>query len=115
MDLIPAVKVCTSRVENVSAHDQNLRLRPRDYSPGTLYSYIVALAVPAATYVTAQRVRRIICEEFADLLKQVQILALPTVPFPAPTIEECKAGYVEVDGKKLKRADSRGGVKRTSR
>jgi aspartyl-tRNA(Asn)/glutamyl-tRNA(Gln) amidotransferase subunit A len=33
MDLLPAVKVCTSRVENASAHDRNLRTRPRDYSP----------------------------------------------------------------------------------
>jgi aspartyl-tRNA(Asn)/glutamyl-tRNA(Gln) amidotransferase subunit A len=30
MDLIPAVKVCTSRVENASAHDHNLRTRARD-------------------------------------------------------------------------------------
>jgi aspartyl-tRNA(Asn)/glutamyl-tRNA(Gln) amidotransferase subunit A len=110
MDLIPAVKVCTSRVENVSAHDRYLRTRPRDYSPGTLFSYIVALSVPASTYVTAQRVRRVICDEFDELLTQVDLLALPTVPFPAPTIEECKAGYVEVDGKKLKRADARGGT-----
>src|SRR3989338_733646 len=71
MDLIPAVKVCTSRVENSSAHDHNLRTRARDYSPQTLYAYLSALLVPASSYLMAQRVRRIICDEFHALLQRV--------------------------------------------
>jgi aspartyl-tRNA(Asn)/glutamyl-tRNA(Gln) amidotransferase subunit A len=110
MDLIPAVKVCTSRVENSSAHDHNLRTRARDYSPQTLYAYIAALLVPASTYVMAQRVRRIICQEFRALLQRVQLLALPTVGFPAPTIEECEGGWLNLDGKKIRRQDERGGA-----
>jgi aspartyl-tRNA(Asn)/glutamyl-tRNA(Gln) amidotransferase subunit A len=110
LDVMPAVKVCTSRVENAIAHDTNLRTRPRDYSDQVLYSYIGALLVPAATYLTAQRVRRILCEEFDELLRRFEILALPTVPFPAPTIQECKSGFLDIDGKKVKRQDERGGV-----
>ena len=110
MDLIPAVKVCTSRVENSSAHDRNLRTRPRDYSKQTLYAYLSALLVPASAYLMAQRVRRIICEEFRELLTRVQILALPTVPFTVPTIEECNAGWLNIDGKKIRRQDERGGA-----
>ena len=110
MDLIPAIKVCTSRVENAAAHDPYLRTRARDYSKPTLHSYISALLTPATTYVMAQRARRLVCEEFDDLLKRVPVLILPTIGFPAPSIEECQAGYVEIDGKKLPRQDARGGL-----
>jgi aspartyl-tRNA(Asn)/glutamyl-tRNA(Gln) amidotransferase subunit A len=110
MDLIPAVKVCTSRVENASVHDHNLRTRPRDYSKQTLFAYLAALLVPASDYLMAQRVRRIIIAEFRELLERVQLLALPTVPFTVPTIDECNAGWLDIDGKKIRRQDERGGA-----
>jgi aspartyl-tRNA(Asn)/glutamyl-tRNA(Gln) amidotransferase subunit A len=110
MDLIPAVKVCTSRIENASAHDQNLRTRSHDYSPQTRNAYIAALLVPASSYLMAQRVRRIISDEFHDLLRKVQLFAVPTIGFPVPTIEECNEGSLDIDGKKMKRQDERGGA-----
>jgi aspartyl-tRNA(Asn)/glutamyl-tRNA(Gln) amidotransferase subunit A len=110
MDLIPAIKVCTSRVENAAAHDSLLRTRSQDYSRQTLYSYVSALLTPATTYVMAQRARRIVCAEFDDLLKRVQLLMIPTVPFPAPTIEECNQGLIEIDGKKYPKQDERSGL-----
>jgi len=100
MDLIPAVQNCTSRVENVSAHDRYLRSRPRDYSPELLYRYIHALMIPAATYVNAQRVRRVICQEFDEVMSRVQVIIAPT-SIPAPTIEECNLGHMELSGKKI--------------
>jgi aspartyl-tRNA(Asn)/glutamyl-tRNA(Gln) amidotransferase subunit A len=100
MDLIPAVQNCTSRVENVSAHDRYLRSRPRDYSPELLYRYIHALMVPAATYVNAQRVRRVICQEFDEVMSRVQVIIAPT-SISAPTIEECNLGHMELNGKKV--------------
>ena len=110
LGLIPAIKVCTSRVENAAAHDRYLRTKANEYSKATLHSYIAALLTPAATYVMAQRARRIVCDEFDDLLKRVQLLILPTIGFPVPTIEQCQAGYVEFDGKKIPRQDCRGGL-----
>lgn len=110
MNLIPAIKVCTSRVENATAHDPLLRTRSQDYSRQTLYSYVSALLTPATTYMTAQRARRVVCEEFDDLLKRVQLLMVPTVPFPAPTIDECNQGLIEIDGKKYPRQDERSGL-----
>lgn len=110
MDLIPAVKVCTSRVENSSAHDRNLRTRARDYSRQTLYAYLTALTVPASSYLMAQRVRRLICDEFHGLLQRVHLLALPTVGFTVPTIQECKEGWLNIDGKKIRLSDERGGA-----
>ncbi len=110
MDLLPAVKVCTSRVENASAHDHNLRTRARDYSPQTRNAYLAALLIPASTYLMAQRVRRIICDEFCALLQRVQLFAVPTVGFPAPTIDDCKEGWLDIDGRKIRRQDERGGA-----
>jgi len=110
LGLIPAIKVCTSRVENAAAHDPYLRTKAHEYSKATLHSYISALLTPAATYVMAQRARRIVCDEFDDLLKRVQLLILPTIGFPVPTIEQCQEGYVEFDGRKLPRQDARGGL-----
>ena len=87
-----------------------MRTRARDYSKQTLYSYISALLTPATTYVMAQRARRLVCDEFDELLKRVQLLVLPTIPFPVPSIEECQSGVIEIDGKKIKQQDARGGL-----
>ena len=110
MALIPAIKVCTSRVENAAAHDRYLRTRAQDYSRQTLFSCISALLTPATSYVMAQRARRIVCAEFDELFKNVQLLVLPTVGFSAPTIDKCERGYVEFDGRRMARQDARGGL-----
>ena len=110
MDLVPAVQTCTSRVENVSAHDPYLRTRPRDYSSQLLNRHICALTIPAATYVTAQRVRRIICQEFEEALARVQVLVAPTVAIPPPTVDECQRGFVDLDGKQIKFDSSKGSL-----
>lgn len=107
IDLIPAVQTATSRVENVSDHDHYLRTRPRDFSPSLLHRHIHALMIPATTYVIAQRVRRLICQEFEETLRRVQIIVTP-VSIPAPTIDECKRGFMEVNGKKIRFQEPRG-------
>jgi aspartyl-tRNA(Asn)/glutamyl-tRNA(Gln) amidotransferase subunit A len=78
-----------------------LRTRPRDFSPSLLHRHVAALMIPASTYNTAQRVRRIICEEFARAFDEVDVIVTPTTPLAAPTIESCKQGYVEVDGRRI--------------
>jgi aspartyl-tRNA(Asn)/glutamyl-tRNA(Gln) amidotransferase subunit A len=108
MDLIPAVQTATSRVENVATQDHYLRTRPRDYSPELLYRHICSLMIPAATYVTAQRVRRLICQEFEEAFNRVQVIVAPTTPMPAPTIEECRRGFIEADGRRINLSDFRG-------
>lgn len=101
LDLIPAVQTATSRVENVANLVDYLRTRPRDFSPSLLYRHIQALMIPAATYVTAQRVRRIICQEFEQAFEKLDVIVTPTTPMPAPTIEECNRGFAEVDGRRV--------------
>jgi len=108
MNLIPAVQTITSRIENVVAHDVYLRTCPRDYSPALLERLVCSLTIPAATYVTAQRARRLICEEFQEALDKVQVICAPTVGMAAPTIEECNQGFAEVQGKRVSFRDPRG-------
>ncbi|TAJ83469.1 hypothetical protein EPO44_17005 [bacterium] len=107
IDLVPAVQNATSRVENVSDHLPYLRTRPRDFSPTLLYRHIHALTIPASTYVIAQRVRRLICQEFEEALRRVQLIVTP-VSIPAPTIEECNRGFMEANGQKIRFQEARG-------
>ncbi|HEY7559360.1 MAG TPA: amidase [Candidatus Binatia bacterium] len=108
IDLVPALHAASSRPEANSDHDRYLRTRPRDYSPGLLYSLIAGLLTPASIYVTAQRARRLLCQEFDAALEKVQVIVAPTLFSPAPSIEDCERGYIEADGKTIKLQD-RGG------
>lgn len=110
IDLMPALHTATTRPEGNSDHDPYLRTRPRDYSPGLLYTLIAGLLIPASVYVTAQRVRRLVCEEFDAALGRVQVIVAPTLSIPAPTIEECNRGYVEWDGKRIDLQDRCGNL-----
>jgi aspartyl-tRNA(Asn)/glutamyl-tRNA(Gln) amidotransferase subunit A len=110
VDLIPAVQLATSRVENAATAHQYLREAPRDYSPALLYRHIKALMMPADAYVTAQRVRRLICDEFEAAFTKIDVIVAPTVGMPAETVEECQAGFIMMDGKKVALAQDRGNL-----
>jgi aspartyl-tRNA(Asn)/glutamyl-tRNA(Gln) amidotransferase subunit A len=107
MDVVPAVHTIVSRSELISDHERYLRSRPRDYSPELFYRHIQALTFPAGSYVTAQRVRRLICEEFDEAFRRVDVIVTP-VSIPAPTIDECGLGVTEIDGQKVALRDARG-------
>ena len=108
MDLVPALHAASSRPEANSDLDQYLRTRPRDFSPGLLYSLIAGLLIPAPVYVTAQRLRRLLCQEFDTAFESVQAIVAPTLFSTAPTIEDCKRGYIEADGKRVNLQDRAG-------
>ena len=108
LDLVPAVQMASSRSESTTDHDVYLRTRPRDYSSGLLYGNIAGLLIPAKVFIQAQRVRRLICQEFEQALEKVDVIMAPTVPVPAPTIEECTKGYLERDGRRIPLLDKRG-------
>jgi aspartyl-tRNA(Asn)/glutamyl-tRNA(Gln) amidotransferase subunit A len=108
MHLVPVVQICTSRVENLTAHFPYLRTRPRDYSSALLQRNIVAMTIPASAYVTAQKVRRVLCDEFDKAFEEVDVILAPTEGLAAPTIEECEKGFVEIDGERIMLQDTRG-------
>ena len=105
---IAMVQLVTARAENLSPAEPFLRTRPRDYSPELLYRQVRALALPAHSYVTAQRVRRLICEAFDRAFEEVDVIVSPAVSMPAETIEECERGYVETPAGRIPLADARG-------
>jgi len=107
-DLIAAVQLATSRVENVATAHEYLRNSARDYSAPLFYRHIKSLLIPADVYVTAQRVRRLICEAFEAAFDKVDVMVAPTVGSPAQTIEECQQGFAIVDGKRVELQEERG-------
>ena len=107
-DLIAAVQLATSRVENVATAHEYLRNAPRDYSASLFHRHIKSLLIPADVYVTAQRVRRLICEAFEAAFDKVDVLVAPTVGSPAQTIEECRQGFAIVDGRRVELQEERG-------
>ena len=108
MDLVPAAQAASTRPEANSDHDYYLRTRPRDFSPGLLYNLIAGLLTPAPVYVTAQRVRRLLCQEFDAAFESVQVILAPTIFSTAPTIDDCNRGYIEADDKKINLQDRAG-------
>jgi aspartyl-tRNA(Asn)/glutamyl-tRNA(Gln) amidotransferase subunit A len=108
MNLVPALQAASTRPEANSDHEHYLRTRPRDYSPGLLYGLIAGLLIPAPVYVTAQRIRRLLCQEFDTAFEKVQVIAAPTLFSTAPAIEDCNRGYVEADSKRINLADRAG-------
>ena len=106
MDLVSPVWACITRSENASAHVRYLRTQSRDYSPGLRNQIVSSMLIPAGTYTTAQRVRRLICDEFDEALSKVDVIVTPTAPMAAPTIEECQQGFVIADGKRISLRDT---------
>ena len=72
-----------SAPEVAEAHREWTRSRPDDYSP--ILKSVVQLGefLPATEYVHAHRVRQVIRSAYAEVMKQVDVLAMPVVPFPA--------------------------------
>jgi aspartyl-tRNA(Asn)/glutamyl-tRNA(Gln) amidotransferase subunit A len=101
IDWVPAVQTATSRVENITQLIQHLRTRSNDFSRPLLHRLVCSLMIPASTYVTAQRVRRIICDEFEKAFDKLDLLVTPTTPVPAHTIEESQQGSIRIDGRKV--------------
>jgi aspartyl-tRNA(Asn)/glutamyl-tRNA(Gln) amidotransferase subunit A len=49
----------------------------------------VARTMLATDYLRAQRVRRLICEAYAEVMTKVDVLVTPTIRIPAPRIADC--------------------------
>ena len=102
LDATRVAWACITRPENVIENLPYLKARPRDYSPRLLHQNIGAMLIPADAYVAAQRVRRLLCREFDEAFADVDVIAAPTAPVPAPTIEESKRAVMEVDGQEIR-------------
>lgn len=73
--------------EAFAYHQENLKRRRQDYGKMVLDRFLVGGLLSAADYVQAQRVRRLIKNEMAQALQEVDVLVTPTSPKPAALLE----------------------------
>jgi aspartyl-tRNA(Asn)/glutamyl-tRNA(Gln) amidotransferase subunit A len=79
--------------EAASLHGTWLRQRPGDYSPQVLARLQRGLALPATKYIDALRLRGPALEAFTRaVFDRVDVLHVPCLPIPTPTIAETDVG-----------------------
>ena len=80
-------------VEAATVHREWLRTRRSDYADQVRSRIEPGLFYPATRYLEALSLRASVTKEFvATALKDVDVLHLPTVPIPVPTIQESTVG-----------------------
>ncbi len=75
--------------EAFAFHEQNLKARRQDYGEMVRSRFLLGGLLTNSDYIQAQRVRRLIKREMADVLREVDVLVTPTSPKPAAAF----AGY----------------------
>lgn len=75
-------------VEASSIHREWLRDRPEGYSDAVRARLRAGAVIPGVDYLQAQRFRRLFVERLAELFRRVDLLVLPTCPFPAHAFSE---------------------------
>ena len=96
MRYVGALRIA-AMADAVVTHEPFLKSNREDYGPDVLYRTIPGQFVLGRDYAKAMKVQRLIQEEYARVLQQVDFLVTPTAPVPAPRID---ADYIELDGAK---------------
>ena len=94
MHYIGAMRI-SAMADAVVTHEPFLKAHREDYGPDVLYRTIPGQFVLGKDYSKSLRVQRMIQEEYAQVMQQVDFLVTPTAPVPAPRID---AEYIKVAG-----------------
>lgn len=81
--------------DSVVTHEPYIKDRREDYGPDTLYRTLAGQFVLARDYSKSLKVQRLIKEEYARVLQEVDFLVTPTAPVAAPRID---AKYFQLGG-----------------
>ena len=73
--------------DSVVTHEPYIRNNREDYGPDTLYRTLAGQFVLARDYAKSLKVQRLIKEEYATVLQEVDFLVTPTAPVAAPRID----------------------------
>ena len=73
--------------EAYAFHERNLKSRPQDFGEMVRARFRIGGLFSASDYVQAQRCRKLVIREFAEVLQRVDLLAMPTMTQPAPAFE----------------------------
>ncbi len=85
MQYVGALRI-TGMADSVVTHEPFLAKHRQDYGPDVLYRTLAGQFVLGRDYSKAMKVQRLIKEEHARVLQEVDILVTPTAPVPAPPI-----------------------------
>ena len=94
MEYIGALRII-AMADGIVTHEPYIKTNREDYGPDTLYRTLPGQFVLGRDYSKAMKVQRLIQEEYARVMQEVDFLATPTTPVPAPRID---ARYVKMDG-----------------
>jgi aspartyl-tRNA(Asn)/glutamyl-tRNA(Gln) amidotransferase subunit A len=89
--------------EAAAYHRRTIRGRGGDISPNVRREIDTGETILATDYLQGQRARRLIADDFALALADVDLLATPTIPIPAPRIGQT---VVSFDGKEFSALDA---------
>jgi len=74
--------------EAAAYHQAHFPARAADYGPRLREQLSLGLAIPAAQYIQAQRMRRVVIREMAEVLRRVDLMLLPASLVEATPIEQ---------------------------
>ena len=94
MEYIGAMRI-SAMADGVVTHEPFLKSHREDYGPDVFYRTIPGQFVLGKDYSKSLRVQRLIQEEYAQVMQQVDFLVTPTAPVPAPRID---AQYIKITG-----------------
>ena len=75
-------------VESASLHHDWLRTRLHEYDHNVQIDFLTGAIMPAQLYYKAQRIRALIRQQVFDVLRKVDVLALPSSSEPAPLLPQ---------------------------
>jgi aspartyl-tRNA(Asn)/glutamyl-tRNA(Gln) amidotransferase subunit A len=96
MEFAGALRIA-GMADSVVTHEPYLESHRDKYGPDTLYRTLAGQFVLGKDYSKSMKVQRMIKEEYAQVLQQVDFLVTPTAPVAAPRID---AKYIELGGEK---------------
>ena len=99
LDYVRAANTIIMLSEAYAYHEPNLKSRPQDFGEMVRARFRIGGLFSASDYVQAQRCRKLVIREFAEVLRRVDLLVSPTMTQPAAAFE----GY---DGTSMVRGPS---------
>ena len=96
MKYVGALRVA-GMADSVVTHEPYIRASRADYGPNVLYRTLAGQFVLGRDYSKAMKVQRIIKEEYARVLQEVDFLATPTGVVPAWPIDDATVSVKDMD------------------
>ena len=86
IELTSVVESVIITTEAATYHEDNARSRGADYGDDVRTLIEAGMAFSAVHYIKAQRLRKMIQKEFAEVFRKIDVFALPGAAVPAPRI-----------------------------